>query len=75
MHPHLPALLRRRDLLPGNELEQSQEVEAIAKALVQFLDLDPNFSEVRVAPGGEGLYVKERGGGGDEGEVRMKASE
>ena len=55
VYSHLPPLLSWRQLLSGNDLQQTKEVDSITEILVEILDLDTNLPQVRVAPCCEGL--------------------
>lgn len=55
MHPHLPPPFSGWHFLPGDELQQAEEVSAITKVVVKLVYLDTHLTEVRVAPGCEGL--------------------
>lgn len=54
VEPHLPPV-RLGECLAGDDLQQQHELEAVAEVLLNVLDLGASFTEVGIAPGGEGL--------------------
>lgn len=55
MDSHFPPFLGRGDFVPRDDLQQLQEIESIAKVMVELFNLDPDLPKMGVAPCSEGL--------------------
>lgn len=56
METHFAAI-RLRQRLAGNHLQQQHQLKSITKIFFDVLDLGTGLSQMRIAPGSEGLFV------------------